>query len=739
MLNRLYSDKQSGQPIDLNELRSKLEEDVVPEVWIACGQSNMAGGGGSVQYLTRDNIQPGFFLVDHAGKVRPARHPFHRTNSSEGNTAAYNLNHQQTPAAEFGRYRALYGGARKVILCGGAVGGSSMVGTNGDWYGPNTTGQSDAAGGAYYQDVLQRMTELVNNNDVWLRGILWHQGEADAGGGTTKSLYKEAFLNMVNGWKDNIPDDYYGGHDDITVLIGQLAPKLLSDGYGPETVVTVAASDYQRIDEAHRELVAQNRGFGFVSSAGLTLEDQGNNPPNSNIHFDAASYTELGRRYFAVSFEALQETAKGSKFTYGIVDHDTNVEYSEGQLVAASDRLWRAPSTVASGAHTPAQWDNLSKGLHYKGTWDPRATDPDSFPSGASKGDFYTCTQQTTLAGEPGGQEFLTDDILIALVDSPATDTFSGNWARIPNSSPTSYFRVFPSGYSGSQAYGDDLVFAGLGISGYIQSVGVTAGTLATTLQSASLLDGLGFAYGQAVRGAAGFQQKASAVGTSDVAQLSVLYLPDQSQTFNGDGSTTAFTVSSFTLPTTFGNVRVFIDGVQQTTGTDYSISGQVVTFTSAPASGSANVSVTYGVQEVGAFGLQGSSSRFGNILVTPYSATCAVNDGAAIYGLQALWRANATSDKTSVSSLRGRDVVDLYAERSGVSASAGIKLDRAGIIEFYESPSAGYASATKRAVIDVNGFELLGSGKAIKIYSANGTGYNVTVTNAGSLQVTAA
>ncbi len=739
MLDLVYSDKQSGQPIDLNELRSRLESDVVPEVWIACGQSNMAGGAGSVQYLTRDNIQPGFFLVDHAGKVRPARHPFHRTNAADGNTADYNLNHQQTPAAEFARYRALYGGARKIILCGGAVGGSSMVGANGDWYGPNTTGQADSAGGAYYQDVLQRMTDLVNDNDVWLRGILWHQGEADAGGGTTKSLYKEAFLNMVNGWKNNIPDDYYGDHSNIQVLIGQLAPKLLEDGYGPETVVTVPASDYQRIDEAHRELAAQNRGFSLVSSAGLTLADQGNNPPNSNIHFDAASYTELGRRYFAVSFEAMQESARGSKFSYGVVDHDSNVEYSEGQLVSASDRLWRAPSTVEAGAHTPTQWDNLSNGLHYKGSWDPRAESPDEFPSGASKGDFYVCSQQTTLGSEPGGQEFLANDILIALVDNPAVDTFSANWARIQNANLSSYFRVFPSGYSGSQAYGDNLVLPGSQISGYIQSIGLSSGGKATTLQSAAVLDGLGFAYGAAVRGGVGFQQKASAVGTSDTTQLAVLYLPDQTQAFNGNGSTTAFTVTDFVLPTSTGNVRAFIGGVQQTAGTDYSISGQVVTFTSPPASGTGNVTVTYGVQEVGGFGLQGTSARFGNILVTPYGATCAVNESGAIYGLQTLWRANNASDKTSVANLRGRDVTNLYAERRGVSSSAGIKLDHEGVIEFYESTSAGFASATKRAVIDVNGLEILGSGKAIKLYSPNGTAYNVTVNNAGSLQVTAA
>ena len=58
----------------------------------------------------------------------------------------------------------------------------------------------------------------------------------------------------------------------------------------------------------------------------------------------------------------------------------------------------------------------------------------------------------------------------------------------------------------------------------------------------------------------------------------------------DGDGSTTAFTLS---LEPTSGSVKIYIDAVIQTITTDYTVSGSVVTFNSAPSSG-AKITVTY-------------------------------------------------------------------------------------------------------------------------------------------------
>lgn len=58
---------------------------------------------------------------------------------------------------------------------------------------------------------------------------------------------------------------------------------------------------------------------------------------------------------------------------------------------------------------------------------------------------------------------------------------------------------------------------------------------------------------------------------------------------FSGNGSTTAFTLSN--APASLASVFVFISGVAQRPTTDYTITGTTLTFTSAPPSGTNNIS----------------------------------------------------------------------------------------------------------------------------------------------------
>lgn len=64
------------------------------------------------------------------------------------------------------------------------------------------------------------------------------------------------------------------------------------------------------------------------------------------------------------------------------------------------------------------------------------------------------------------------------------------------------------------------------------------------------------------------------------------------SQTFNGTGAQTAFTLSS--APATLVATEVFISGVRQRPTTDYTISGTTLTFVSAPATGTNNIFVRW-------------------------------------------------------------------------------------------------------------------------------------------------
>jgi len=64
-----------------------------------------------------------------------------------------------------------------------------------------------------------------------------------------------------------------------------------------------------------------------------------------------------------------------------------------------------------------------------------------------------------------------------------------------------------------------------------------------------------------------------------------------EQQTFNGDGSTVAFTLSL--TCTSENNLQVFIDGVYQSKD-NFSVSGTTLTFTTAPSTGTANIEVIH-------------------------------------------------------------------------------------------------------------------------------------------------
>ena len=72
----------------------------------------------------------------------------------------------------------------------------------------------------------------------------------------------------------------------------------------------------------------------------------------------------------------------------------------------------------------------------------------------------------------------------------------------------------------------------------------------------------------------------------------SIAYSVYRTDLFSGTGAQTAFTLSND--PGSVNNCDVAIAGVTQRPGTDFTVSGKVLTFTSAPASGTNNVCVRY-------------------------------------------------------------------------------------------------------------------------------------------------
>jgi hypothetical protein len=72
--------------------------------------------------------------------------------------------------------------------------------------------------------------------------------------------------------------------------------------------------------------------------------------------------------------------------------------------------------------------------------------------------------------------------------------------------------------------------------------------------------------------------------GSISLAQIATNLKQFETQTLTGDGSTTAFTLS--TAPSNANSIILSIDGVIQNSTANFSIAGAVITFTSAPANG---------------------------------------------------------------------------------------------------------------------------------------------------------
>ena len=99
---------------------------------------------------------------------------------------------------------------------------------------------------------------------------------------------------------------------------------------------------------------------------------------------------------------------------------------------------------------------------------------------------------------------------------------------------------------------------------------------------------------------------------------------------FNGDGSTTAFTMTRTVHLVT--DIEVFVDNVQQEPTTAYTISGTTLTFDEAPPNGTANVYVIHRSGNNDSFTIQdGTSPTFNNVTITNDGNIGSAGDSDAI------------------------------------------------------------------------------------------------------------
>lgn len=218
------------------------------------GQSNMAGRG---VVTPEDKVpHPRVLMQDKAGEWVPAVDPVHYDKSMAG----------VGPARTFANLLADSDHSITVGLVPAACGGSPIS----SWEPGKKWEQTNSHP---YDDAIARARKAMQ--DGTLKVILFHQGEADCGDAPSK-LYHDRLLTFFKSLRTELDAP------EVPIIIGQLSKfpgsKPWSEGK-------------KRVDAAHRAMTQELPNVGFAESDGLTQ-----NP--DNIHFDAESQKEFGKRYY---------------------------------------------------------------------------------------------------------------------------------------------------------------------------------------------------------------------------------------------------------------------------------------------------------------------------------------------------------------------------------------------------------------------------------------------------------
>jgi hypothetical protein len=159
--------------------------------------------------------------------------------------------------------------SRKIPICiiNGAVGGTRI-----DQHQRNPANPTDAT--TIYGRYLQRIRQAGLTHGI--RGVLWHQGEADQGadgpdGGYGWETYQQYFVDMSAAWKQDMPNiqHYY---------LFQIWPNACSQG---------AAERSDKLRDAQRTLPRLYSHMSVMSTLGIK--------PEGGCHYPAAGYAEMAR------------------------------------------------------------------------------------------------------------------------------------------------------------------------------------------------------------------------------------------------------------------------------------------------------------------------------------------------------------------------------------------------------------------------------------------------------------
>ena len=124
-------------------------------------------------------------------------------------------------------------------------------------------------GAKHYEEAVTRTRAAMKSGR--LRGILWHQGEADSNKEELARSYQARWKRVMGSLRESLEAP------EVPVVVGQLGEFF-------------AAPHAATVNEQLAGLPVTAARTGFVSSAGLVHK-------GDKVHFDTPSLREFGRRY----------------------------------------------------------------------------------------------------------------------------------------------------------------------------------------------------------------------------------------------------------------------------------------------------------------------------------------------------------------------------------------------------------------------------------------------------------
>lgn len=294
------------------------------DIWVLAGQSNMQGYG----LLTGpQKLDPRILVFGLNNEWMPPTPPTHRVFTAAAPVYKATIREKnpgitdeawktmeegerKTPSNTTGPDRTfaeaiVNATGRRIGLLPCALGSTSMA----DW----DPAKRDLGDHSLYGTMIERIRRVGGK----VKGVLWYQGESDAGSAPTLAAFSPAFLNLV----DSLRRDT--GNPDLPFLYVQISRFCLES--------QELAPGWDALREQQRALAGARKNVWMVPAIDLPLDDL--------IHIGAPGQARLGRRLAQVALTHV----------YGVKGHGTPLDFASYEILPSLDVLHHTLRVKFSG------------------------------------------------------------------------------------------------------------------------------------------------------------------------------------------------------------------------------------------------------------------------------------------------------------------------------------------------------------------------------------------------------